>query len=558
MAHISKITTVSICITAMLFLSRLVEAEVFYVDPMDGSMNGDGSVANPWSTLQEVIEANLFETRMWNDLPYEEGADLELINVGAPIKAGDTILLRSGYHGELFIEGAYNENYITIEAEDGHTPLVKRVHLRSVSHWIVRGLSVSQEHAPEYETGDLVFIESHGWRGPSSDVTIEQCEILSVTNTSAWNEDDWNNLSCNGIRIGGDNVTVRDNKIHNVDFGITISGNNAIVEYNVVDSFAGDGMRGLGNYCTFQYNVVKNSYDVNANHDDGFQSWSVGDDGVGTGEVVGMVLRGNTIINYEDPNQPFRGSLQGIGCFDGMFVDWVVENNVVITNHWHGITLSGARNCRIVNNTVIDRNDEDPGPPWVRIGDHKDGTQSIGCVVRNNLTTAVNNDDSPDVIEDHNIIITSPDEHFVDAKGFDLHLLKGSSAIDVGSSDLAPSIDRDRIPRPLGNAVDIGAYEWHEGDIDGGPDADTDTDADSDSDTDADSDSDTDVDSDSDTDADSDTDTDSDIDADADTDVDADEDAGADTGADSSSCNCSSVGKRASGANPIESLLALF
>ena len=60
------------------------------------------------------------------------------------------------------------------------------------------------------------------------------------------------------------------------------------------------------------------------------------------GEVVGLVLRGNTIINYEDPDQPHRGTLQGIGCFDGMFVDWIIENNVIIVDHYHGITLSGA------------------------------------------------------------------------------------------------------------------------------------------------------------------------------------------------------------------------
>ena len=114
----------------------------------------------------------------------------------------------------------------------------------------------------------------------------------------------------------------------------------------------------------FQYNVVKNCYDVNANHDDGFQSWSRGPQGVGTGEVVGMVLRGNTIINYEDLDQPHRGTLQGIGCFDGMFVDWIVENNVIITDHWHGITLSGATDSRVVNNTVVDLNETSPGPPW--------------------------------------------------------------------------------------------------------------------------------------------------------------------------------------------------
>jgi parallel beta-helix repeat protein len=55
--------------------------------------------------------------------------------------------------------------------------------------------------------------------------------------------------------------------------------------------------------------------------------------------------------------------MQDIGCFDGFFDGWVVENNVVITDHWHGISFYGMKNSRIVNNTVIDVNDQSPGPP---------------------------------------------------------------------------------------------------------------------------------------------------------------------------------------------------
>lgn len=179
---------------------------------------------------------------------------------------------------------------------------------------------------------------------------------------------------------------------------------------------------------------------MSADHDDGFQSWSVDADGTPDGgEVKGITLRGNTFINYEDPNQPFRGTLQGIGCFDGMYVDFVIENNVIITDHWHGITLMGARNSRIVNNTVLDPNDQDPGPPWVRIAAHKNGTTSTDCVVRNSLTTSVNIEDGQDVEEDHNIIIDDPASHFVDVTNFDVHLIAGSCAVDNGSRDLAPA-----------------------------------------------------------------------------------------------------------------------
>jgi len=157
--------------------------------------------------------------------------------------------------------------------------------------------------------------------------------------------------------------------------------------------------------------------------------------------------------------------LQGIGCFDGTFVDWVVENNVVVTDHWHGITLLGARNSTITNNTVVDLNQERPGPPWISIDDHKNGTAPTGCVVRNNLTTALNN--SEQVIEENNITFSMDDTaaFFVDFNNSDLHLREDAAAVDTGTTTGAPELDRDLIPRPQGDGVDVGAYEWHDGSV---------------------------------------------------------------------------------------------
>lgn len=41
----------------------------------------------------------------------------------------------------------------------------------------------------------------------------------------------------------------------------------------------------------------------------------------------------------------------------------------------------------------------------------------------------------------------------------DLHLQQGSQAISAGSANLAPAVDLEGNPRPLGTGVDIGAYE---------------------------------------------------------------------------------------------------
>ncbi len=441
----------------------------FYVDPQNGSPSGDGSQANPWRTLQEVVEADLIATQNWDSLPYDSSSQLQPKNTSAPIKAGDTIWLMSGYHGAVAITGYYNTSDITIAAAPGESPELASLLIRSAQHWVVRGLLLSPDYAPTYERTTMIDLDSHGYSGPVSDIVIEDCQLESVADTSSWTANDWDTRAVNGIGADGTNITIRGNHLKNVNFGISVGASNSLVEHNEVDSFSGDGMRGLGDYTTFQYNLVKNCYDVNDNHDDGFQSWSNGPGGVGTGEVTGMVLRGNVIINYEDPNQPLRGPLQGIGCFDGTFVDWVVENNVIITDHWHGISLYGARNSRIVNNTVLDPNGDSPGPPWIKIENHKNGTAPVNCLVANNLTTDLAN--ASGVTEDHNMIIDDPGKFFVNPGAYDVHLLDNAPAIDQGTSDNAPTHDIEGIARPQGSGVDVGAYEWHDPSVMPDPDA---------------------------------------------------------------------------------------
>ncbi|HOP78117.1 MAG TPA: choice-of-anchor Q domain-containing protein [Thermogutta sp.] len=440
-------------------LGPMVLGAEYYVDPQNGKPNNDGSKERPWPSLQALFDQGAIETQTWESLPYKPGVKLVPKNAGATIRPGDTIWLRTGNYGRLFIQGYYNPDYITIAAEKGHTPRFESIHIQSGSHWILRGLHVSPEYGEGKRPRAMIRLESHGWRGPVHDIIVEDCRLQSAEKTDHWSAEDWNNLSCDGILADGERIIVRRNYLKNVNFGISMSGPHCLVEYNTIENFAGDGLRGLGDYGVFQYNVVKNCYDVNANHDDGFQSWSVGPGGVGTGVVKGLVLRGNVIINYEDPQQPHRGALQGIGCFDGMYEDWVIENNVVIVDHYHGITMGGAVRCRIVNNTVLDPTSLRPGPAAVRIGRHKNGTPSRDCIVRNNLVSAlfVNGEN---MVVDHNLIVDDPAKFFVDPARYDLHLRKDAPAIDAGAADHAPERDIQGTRRPQGKAVDIGAYEY--------------------------------------------------------------------------------------------------
>ncbi len=111
-------TNVLAAIVIVCMMVGLSQAAVFYVDPEKGDMAGDGSAGHPWKTVQELFERKLIQTR--------DGAG-RLRNPDAPVRAGDMILLRSGYHGEINCRRAYNDDYITIAAEKEHTPMLRRV-----------------------------------------------------------------------------------------------------------------------------------------------------------------------------------------------------------------------------------------------------------------------------------------------------------------------------------------------------------------------------------------------------------------------------------------------
>ena len=379
----------------------------------------------------------------------------ELQNAINNVQDGDTISLLTGNYGELVISGNNNNSFVIIRANNGATPLFTSANFNNSSFWHLEGVDIK----PRYTSG---ADGKNAVRLNGSYITIKNCNINYSDDISGWTDADWLARAGNGVSMGGTNLNVLDNTITVVDHGIGGDASNSLVSGNLIDNFRGDGIRGLGDDMIYEYNTIKNSYDVDDNHDDGFQSWSYGSGGVGTGVVKNVVLRGNTIINYEDPNQPYKGNMQGVGLFDGMFENWTVENNLVVTDHWHGISFYGAVNCKIINNTVVDNNNSPEPDPWIMIHDHKNGTPSSGVIVRNNIATDFSF--SGGITEDHNIEITMDEasNYFLNPSGGtgNYHSIVSSPAVDAGSSVDAPNIDMDDITRPQGNGFDIGCYEF--------------------------------------------------------------------------------------------------
>jgi parallel beta-helix repeat protein len=449
-----------ILITASLVFNA--EAKTFYIDPASGTLSNDGSFAHPWKTLQEVIDSNRIQTRAYAHNPYVQGDSLKVINQGAPVNASDTLLLNTGYHGDISIQAALNTDYITIAAAPGQSPRVNHLLMSGASKWKIHGLTVSAAFDTVGHNRDLLFINSDGWPGPSREITIENCSLFTVKDASAWTMNDWGNYTCTGARIHGANFIFQNNYVSNVDIGIRVVADSCLIERNIFENYSNCGMRLCGaNNCAFNYNMVRGFHMVNNVYGMGFQGYSQGADGtVGKGVVSHISVVGNTIINTLTPTQPFKGQLYGIACFDGIYDDWTVENNVVLANTWYGIAFNGAHNCRIVNNTVCGLDTADCMLPCITVADYSDGTKSTNCILRNNFCGTVVDSGDTACHDDHNITTCNPDSFFVNLEQGDLRLKPGCAAIDSGSSVLAPATDIVGTVRPQGKGIDIGAYEY--------------------------------------------------------------------------------------------------
>lgn len=109
---------------------------------------------------------------------------------------------------------------------------------------------------------------------------------------------------------------------------------------------------------------------------------------------------------------------------------------------------------------MLDLNSVTPGPPWILVTDHKSGQRSRDCVIRNNLTTALNVSRDAHT-SDHNLLLPADlVGSFVDPAHLDIHLATGSPAVDQGSSIQAPTVDVNEVPRPQGAGFDVGAHEF--------------------------------------------------------------------------------------------------
>ncbi|MEN8193667.1 MAG: T9SS type A sorting domain-containing protein [Bacteroidota bacterium] len=425
-----------IFLVIIVFYGSSVIASNYYLDPVNGLISNDGSSENPWNELKMVL-------------------------LSKTINDGDTLILRSGYHGNNFSLTGSHSLPVVIKADEGHTPYMFKINVVG-SNWLLDGILFTPEWNRGYESpGSFENGVLLTFGTSSENNVVQDCEFRSAYDTRNWSIQNWRDSVWSGIRdYGIDNIT-QSNHFKNVAYAITLmsQAQNAHISKNFIEIYSGDGIRNAGaNNTVIEYNTVCNAVELDAdhivgNHEDGIQGW---------GDSNGLIVRGNYV--YSDTGLdtiPFVGPIQGIVIFDGSTTNAVFENNVVVTEHWHGITVLGSYNSKYINNTVlpVPNISATQGPPWIRIDAKKDGTSSSGNIIRNNVATDLVVEYGSSV-SDHNVISRNVFNLLNDYNNWDFAPATGSSQlVDAGSADGAPSVDILGVERPQGDGYDIGAYE---------------------------------------------------------------------------------------------------
>jgi len=314
----------------------------FYVDPIYGRMDNPGTSDFPWRTLEEVLKNRFIKTKD------QTGT---LINPSGIVHAGDTIILRSGYHGHVLIKNAYNDKNITIKAEEGAEARISELEIVSAKNWVFSQLIISPEFSDgKIRTNSIVSIGASGYFGKTNNIKILNSYIYSISEPEKLSKQGWLAKAKIGIMMGKDakKIIIRNNFVSGISFGITSLAPESIIEGNVVTNFSHDGLRATASNNLFKYNIIKNNYIIDDNHPDGIQGFAYN-----TVDLQNVSFVGNIVLNRDKTGITFPGPLQGMGFFDGPFNDFLFQENLVMSFTWHGFSLYDSVSSKIQDNIVF-------------------------------------------------------------------------------------------------------------------------------------------------------------------------------------------------------------
>lgn len=423
-------------IVAILLFCSFAWGKTYYVDK--GNTVADdakaGTAAEPWKTIAKAATV---------------------------VIAGDSVIVKSGTYNERvsFSSGHSGQkgNKIVFKAEPRRTVFIQGFNTGGANYLRIEGFDITCSQG--------------GWLGGGIWISSSNLEIVDnychdipgPGIQSSWSGGTWDS-----VYIGG-------NHVYHCQYGITVSGSNFLVENNEVErlfqydaSGDCDYSRFFGDNITFRGNRFHGTVfsEIGNAHLDCWQTFD------NNGEhAANVVWDGNWCSECHE-------GLMAEGIYHNNTHDFTFKNNIFAHSGAWGLCVSdGITNINVFNNVFYD----------IRyFGVGFGGSKTKGAVVKNNIFSKcydhailVNNGAAP-VTEDYNIFDSSTyspvaahdkynvDPQFVDSAKNDFHIKSTSPAVNAGT--IVPvATDFDGNVRPVNGAYDIGAFEFTNSSIHGGP-----------------------------------------------------------------------------------------
>lgn len=414
------------------------QAADYHVNPA-AKGRGDGSAAAPWPSVAAAMAS------------------------GRP-GSGDRLLLAPGPHGPLTVSGGKFSPPLEIRSAPGGLAHLEQIRVKNSSGLVFSGLQVWPVRPESIKgRGAVVMAERD-----SSRIRFENLDVRGGPdglNYYDWTAQDWlKTWRTRGVVLAGSDLTLTGSTITAVTIGVGAGGDRAQVIGNEIRGFSKDGMRGFGENSLFKGNVVRDCVKVDANHDDGFQSWTAPPGQAGPSEIRGITIDSNMILEWTGPaNHPLRCALQGIGLFDGPYRDWTIQNNLIVVSAPHGINIAAGDGMRVLFNTVVHADGVDGRKPWIRQSGGKKGLPSGQNIFIGNVATALRLGKTGTQWNRFNATARQVQRLFEDPARLDYRPRRGSPLLDAGDPRFAPRTDLRGTPRPQGARPDLGAFERRAG-----------------------------------------------------------------------------------------------
>jgi Ca2+-binding RTX toxin-like protein len=320
----------------------------------------------------------------------------ELTQALATATGGETIMLAAGNYGRLVMIDSTRANFdfasnVTIRSEDPGSPaVVTGLDMRGASNITFDGITFDYTFA----SGDQIYSRPFNI-SDSQNVTIRNATFDGDVAEGVSAVDDGYGYAI-GLSIrGSEDVTVEDSEFFDFHRGMTVIESSGVtVRGNDVHSMRSDGM----NFVEVTGVVIEDNHIhdfrgslASSDHRDFIQFWTNGTDSPSTD----IVIRGNILdIGEGDFTQSIfmRNEEVDWGAGPEMFYrNILIENNIIVNGHLHGITVGQTDGLVIRNNSVLhdDGSRPDGADGGVEIPRIAVSTTSTGVVITQNLTSTI-------------------------------------------------------------------------------------------------------------------------------------------------------------------------